>query len=154
MMRSRWSGTDEELVDAIRVAVSESEPPDGIVQQARAAFSLRNVVAQIAELDFDSAIDDDDLARVRATFGSRRLSFRTPALSLTIDIRDRPRRIVGRIEPPTPMTIVLRQPPAEWTVTTDEHGYFIFEQVAAGAASLRCWTPEGQSDVETEWVTL
>jgi hypothetical protein len=136
------------------MAVADMEPPPDVILQARASFGWRDVSAQVARLEFDSAVDDDDLARVRTISAARRLSFRSEAFSLVLEVHEGPRRIVGRIEPSTPMIVELRQPTTESSVSPDEFGYFSFDGVSRGAVSLRCTLSAGGAAVDTEWVTL
>ncbi len=57
---------DEQLLAELRSLACRIGPtPPALVEAARAAFSWRAVATAIAGLEFDSAVDDDDLARVR-----------------------------------------------------------------------------------------
>jgi hypothetical protein len=145
---------DDQLLDSVRRAVHEAGPPPDVVRQARDSYKFRDLAAQIAALEFDSVLDDEDLARVRTNSPARRLTFRSETFTVTLEVRETPKRIVGRIDPPTPMTIVLRQPADARSVTPDAFGYFTFETVGSGAVSVRCTPETGVGVVDTEWVTL
>jgi len=70
---------DEQLLAELRSLVHRmGTTPPALVAAAKAAFSWRSVAAAIAGLEFDSAVDGDDLARVRDGGPERRLRFRCP----------------------------------------------------------------------------
>ncbi len=154
MNQRRWSESDDELLEAVRAALHDTGPPPEVIRQARDSYRFRCVAAQIAALEFDSALDDEDLARVRTNSGARRLTFRGTTFRLTLEVREGPSRIVGRIDPPTPMTVILRQPEDETAVTPDARGYFAFDTLTTGAMSVQCRPATGDGVVDTEWVTL
>ena len=91
----------DEILEAVRMLRRRLEPaPQAVVDQARAAFSWRGVAASIAGLEFDSAVDDDDLARVRDAGSERRLRFRGAGRVVEVVLVDNTRRLAGQIDPP------------------------------------------------------
>jgi hypothetical protein len=152
-----WADTDERslLDEAVRVLRDAEPVPTAVMAQARGAFAWRNLSAAIAELEFDSAVDNDDLARVRGRNEERRLSFRGPDLTVELSVTDGGRRLVGNITPVRAATIELRNPQRTQTTSVDDRGSFLFERIPRGSVSLRCTMAGGEArDIETEWVTL
>jgi hypothetical protein len=135
-------------------ALRADPPPPDVLRQARASFAWRDLAAEIARLEFDSAIDDGGLARVRGVPRTRRLYFHGERSVVSLELHSPKRKIVGRIDPAEATAVELRFAGGSWMTRSDEHGYFAFERAPSGAASLR-WSPAGASRaVETEWVTL
>jgi hypothetical protein len=150
-------GAGEELLEALRSVRRRLEPvPPAVVEQAMAAFAWRSVAASIAGLEFDSAVDDDELARVRDAGSERRLRFRGPGRVIEVVLVDNARRLAGRIEPPLAGSVMLRHSDgATSTAPVNEHGQFFFDTLRRGAFSLRNVPADrALSDFETEWVSI
>ena len=142
----------ERLVGVLRRA----EPvPSEVVRQAKAAYMWRDVAASIALLEYDSAVDDDGLARVRGTASERVLRFAGPGATVHLSVIDGGQRLVGRLDPAAAGTVELRHPDGAITAEVDHLGRFLFETSPRGSVSLRC-TPRdaGTPSVKTEWVTI
>jgi hypothetical protein len=153
-MRATWLASDDELIGVIGHVLSTDPPPADVLGQARASFAWRNVFAEIAHLEFDSAIDDGGLVRLRGVPRTRRLHFHSERSVVSLELHLPRRKIVGRIDPAEQTEVELRSVNGSWVTQSDEHGYFAFESTTPGPASLR-WSPSGESRaVETEWVTL
>jgi len=151
---NRGAHDDDSLLEEVLRVLRGAEPvPAGVVNQARSAFAWRNLSAALAELVFDSAIDDDDLARVRGRSTERRLSFRGASVTLEVSITDGGTRLVGNISPPRRGTIELRHPRTTTTTSIDDSGSFLFDLVPSGSVSLACTSDDGQA-IETEWITI
>jgi len=146
---------DDELFDRLKRATGLAEvPPPGVLRQALEAFSWRGVSTALAAIDYDSAIDDDDSARVRAAGRDRRLSFRGSQGVLEVSVIDDGQRLVGRVEPASPGQVQLRHPSRTDTAVADRFGHFVFESLEPGPVSFN-WQPEdGASGFDTEWVTI
>jgi hypothetical protein len=129
---------DEQLLAELRSLARRIGPtPPALVEAARAAFSWRAVATAIAGLEFDSAVDDDDLARVRDGGPERRLRFRCP------------NHVVE-------LTVAENNPDGVWlSAAVNPLGQFFFDAVPRGSVSLRPVTTDGgPADFETEWVTI
>jgi hypothetical protein len=154
MMGPTWTAPDDVLLESIARALQTDPVPFDVLRQARSSFAWRDLAAEIALLEFDSAIDDDGLVRVRALPSARRLYFRTGQLVVSLEVHQPQRKVVGRIEPAGSVTLELRHQGGSSVVDSDRYGYFAFDHLPPGAISLR-WQPTGQDRVvETEWVTL
>ncbi|HWG73369.1 MAG TPA: hypothetical protein VG184_04870 [Acidimicrobiales bacterium] len=144
----------EELTSVFRRL--ESVPTE-VLAAAREAYAWRSVATAIAEVEFDSAIDNDDgLIGVRDAGSERRLRFRGPGSVVNVSVIDGGRRLVGRFEPAMAGSVVLRQPGrASIRAQVDALGQFLFEDLSQGAISLRpIPTDPALPQFETEWVTM
>jgi hypothetical protein len=148
---------DEQLLAELRSLARRIGPtPPALVEAARAAFSWRAVATAIAGLEFDSAVDDDDLARVRDGGPERRLRFRCPNHVVELTVAENNRALAGRVDPPFAGTVVLRHPDGVWlSAAVNPLGQFFFDAVPRGSVSLRpVETDQSLADFETEWVTI
>lgn len=144
------------LDEVISVLRSAESPPLAVVASAQAAYGWRRVMAAVAGLEFDSAVDDDDLVRVRALMSERLLRFRSGTAVAELSVIDDGRRLAGRIHPPAPGAVVLRHPGRpDVRAEVDEFGQFLFENVPRGAISVLT-EPSDPSypEFQTEWVTI
>lgn len=157
-MRTEENGIEDErlLAELRSLALRIGPTPPALVEAAKAAFSWRSVATAIAGLEFDSAVDDDDLARVRDGGPERRLRFRCPDHVVELTVADNNRAVAGRVDPPFAGTVVLRHPDgARLSAAVNQFGQFFFDAVPRGAVSLRpVATDHSVADFETEWVTI
>lgn len=145
---------DDLLARVGRVLSVAEPPPVDVVRQAKAAFAWRDISMGLAVLDYDSAVDDDGLARVRSGTRDRQLTFRGPLGTIEVSVLAGGQRLVGRVEPVGAGAVVLRQPSGTRTAAADRFGQFIFESIDRGPVSIR-WQPEDSADgFDTEWVTV
>ncbi len=153
----RTSDEDERLLRELRQAASRLDPaPGAVVAAAQASFTWRTIDAELAELTFDSAVDDT--TTVRGGAGPRLLAFEAPGVSVEVEVSavGSRRRLVGQLAPPQSARIELRHPEGTLTVESDRLGRFAVDDAAAGPASLRCHllgTP-ASSPVVTDWISL
>lgn len=150
------SRADEQLLAELSSLMRHLEPaPPALVEAAKAAFSWRSVARAIAGLEFDSAVDDDDLARVRDGGPERQLRFRGPGHVIELTVANN-RTLAGRLDPPFAGTVVLRHPDgATLSAPVNQFGQFFFDTVRRGAVSLRPIPIDHTlPDFETEWVTI
>lgn len=155
-MTGDGAGLVDPLLAEVAGVLRRAEPvPADVVARARSALAWRSVAVSIAGLEFDSAVDDDDLARVRGPGAERRLRFRSPEGIVQMSVIDGGRRLVGRLEPRLASSVTLRHPAGSASAPVDGLGQFFFEALPRGSVSLSC-VPEGagRPGVETEWVTL
>jgi hypothetical protein len=144
------------LAEVISVLRAAPPVPAAVVSGAEAAYGWRSVMAAIADLEFDSAVDDDDLARVRSGGNERRLRFRGAGAVADLSVIDDGHRLAGRLEPPIQGSVVLRHPGRpDVTTRVDELGQFLFENLPKGAVSVRTVpTDPDTPGFQTEWVTI
>jgi len=149
---------DERMVEELRELARVADPvPPEVVFAAKGSLAWRRVDAELAELSFDSSIDEDLLSSgVRGDDGVRMVSFEAPSLTVEVEITSSGdgRRLVGQLVPPQEAELELRSAGGSVAAATDELGRFSITTGAAGPASLRCRLGSGGSFVETGWVLL
>jgi hypothetical protein len=149
---------DEPLVEELRRAASRFDPPPpAVLEAAKATFSWRTIDAELAELAFDSIIDQPATA-LRSGEGPRLLTFTAPGLEVEVEVsRDGPRRrLVGQVVPPQAAQIEVNHGDGVETVQADALGRFVAEGVSAGPVRLRCRLDAAPAarPVVTQWVTI
>jgi hypothetical protein len=131
--------------------------PGRLVEQAAAAFDLRTIDAELAELVLDS-VGARDIALVRGPDEPRLLTFRARPLTIEVEVFDTGavRRIVGRVIPAAPVEIGYRHGAQAGTAVADDLGRFIIGSTGSGPLRLRCRPAgaTGSGEVVTEWVVV
>jgi hypothetical protein len=136
----------EELKDALTQADSV---PDDVLAAAKESFTWRTIDAELAELVFDSAMEE--VAGVRGEGAAeRQLTFR--AADLEIEIMVDGRQVTGQLVPPQEATVELAAGGSTQASAVDEFGAFSFDDVPAGPVRLTCRV--GDTAVTTEWTVL
>ena len=146
---------DDGLVDRLRRVAAEADPvPAAVLAAARAAFDLRTLDADLAELVADSR---DSAALVRGPGGRRQLAFAAGAVTLDVEVTEdgTRRRLLGSAEGTTgPVTAhSSRAGVAPVTADLDEAGRFLLDGLAAGPTRLSCPGAAGRA-VVTAWAVL
>jgi|SRR4051795_3143269 hypothetical protein len=147
----------EDLLAELRLAGLVVDPvPERVVFAAKASLSWRTIDAELAELTYDSALDEDRLSLVRGATASRMLTFSAGGLIVDLEVEgtDRERRLVGEVSPAQRAMIVVRHAEGTTEVETDEDGRFRTGVVPAGPISLSLRLAAGGATVQTEWITL
>lgn len=150
------AGPDELLERLAAIVDIVDPPPPQVAAAARDAFALRSIEAELAELVYDSWLDDRALAGVRTSSGPRRLTFDAPELTLEVqvDVADgRTCQLVGQVVPPRPGIVEVRHAERSLSVSVDRLGRFSVERLPPGHISLRC-RAEGAPPVDTAWVVV
>ena len=148
---------DEALLDRLRVLCEEVDPmPDTVAQAARAAFGLRRLDAELAELMLDSA---DELAgavavRTAGLADIRMLSFAAGPLSVELQVTDRDgaRHLVAQVIGVELIAAALETEIGRRELDTDD-GVLIAEQVPAGRIRFHLRTAHGP-DYLTSWIHI
>ena len=147
----------DELLDELRLAGLVVDPvPDRVVFAAKASLSWRTVDAELAQLTYDSALDDERLSLVRGVAATRLLTFSTPGLTLDVEVEGtgRDRRLLGELAPAQAAVVSIRHAEGVTEVETDEDGRFRTGPVPGGPIALSLRLAAGGSMVQTEWITL
>ncbi|HET6751815.1 MAG TPA: hypothetical protein VFL71_21420 [Actinomycetes bacterium] len=149
---------DEALLEELRGAAHRFDPPPpAVLEAARASLTWRTIDAELAALEFDSAVDQA-AAAVRSGEGPRLLTFSAPGLNIEVEVSPLgPRRqLVGQLVPAQAARIDVRHAGGVTTVQADQLGRFGVDAVSAGPVSLRCHlaTVPPSPPVVTEWIPL
>ena len=146
----------DRLEERLRRVASEADPvPESVVAAARAAFTTRDLDAELAELVADSAVDEGVLTR-DGSDDVRMLSFAVGDVTVDVDVEPGPAPgtvvvhglVVGAVG-----EIVVVTHDARVSAAVDDHGRFQNLAVSAGPVRLELTTAEGRR-VATSWVTL
>jgi hypothetical protein len=153
-MTDRDGARDEQLIEELRaVAARMDGPPPEVEEAARAAFSWRTIDAELAELTYDSLLDDRPLAGMRGAGGPQVLSFESPEVTIDVEISVQPgerRRLVGQLAPPQPASVEIRTLHGTTPVNADDLGRLLADGLPPGPLSLRCHLASG-GVIVTEW---
>lgn len=147
---------DAALLEALRAVAGRVDPvPPEVREAARASFTWRTIDAELAELAYDSLLDDDRLVGVRSSDAPRTLSFEGAGCSVEVEVAEEgdARRLLGQLVPPQTAAVEVRHPAGVVTVDADEVGRFSVAGLPAGPVSLRC-AVAGAAPLETAWVTI
>jgi hypothetical protein len=145
---------DDQLLALLQDAVREGrEVPPEFTEAGRNAFAWRGIDAELAQLTYDSELDRDAAAGVRAEAASiRALTFTSPHLTIELEVGDD--SLLGQLVPTGEGTIeVLTQGGVTTFIPVDEVGCFPVSPIPASPFRLRCRTAAGPS-VVTGWITL
>lgn len=164
MTDPRFSGADparepdpeeDETLLAVLAAAGDLDPvPPDMDAAARAGFAWRTLDAELAELTYDSLLEEDALAGMRGVAAARSLTFDGPRLSLDLEASasGRRRRLMGQVVPPQQAEVEVRSAQGSVTVAADEAGRFSVDDLAPGPVSLR--VAARGATVVTDWVLL
>jgi hypothetical protein len=149
---------DEALLARLTEVVrSIDEVSEDVLEAARSSYAWRTIDAELAEIAYDSLLDEDALAGVRSGAQPRQITFESPDLTIELEVAvvsDR-RRIVGQLIPTQPAAVVIRHPSGEVAVEADELGRFMAEAIIVGPVSLSCSLEGGQGkSVNTDWIVI
>lgn len=144
---------DLELLLALRSALDEVIVPPAVVDAAKTLFDLRDLDVELATLTHDALVDGTGLTAVRSgESGSWTLAFAGPSLSIELEVKDDPLRVVGQIIPAVAADVVVQQREGRQEVRTDASGMFSVTLATGGPVRLVVTTPNGR--VATEWLLL
>lgn len=147
------SREDDQLLARLRLGLALSDvAPSDVTAFAKAAFSWRDIDAELAELDFDS-IDEDIPSGVRSSATARMISFQAGQWMLDVEYDEAASRLMGHISPEAGYTIELHTSGAFFTAESDERGRFEAGGVASGPLSMVLRFADGQV-IKTQWVVL
>lgn len=154
-MASTWWDDDDLLLAALSEVLRKGSPPvpPRVLEAAQAAYSWRNIDAELATLAYDSALDADLLTQVRSAVSMRVLTFESETMSLQLGVGDD--GLQGQLLPPESWQVELTTPDGTLTsVVADHLGRFAIRPLPLGPVRLACRTADGHTRMTTEWVTV
>jgi hypothetical protein len=107
----------DELADALSSEISSTD-----VDRAVDAYWMARTDALVAELEQE--LDDTEMAGVRGSGRSRRLSFSGPMVAISLDVDPVDRRVAGEVSPPTSTVRWLGRDGSSRALPLDERGRF------------------------------
>lgn len=153
MSENTPSREDETILAALRDGLRKIDPvPADVTAFAQAAFTWRDIDAELAELDFDS-IDEDVPAGVRSSTTARMMSFQAGQWMIDIEYDENSGRLMGAISPEAAYRVDLHTAGAFFTTESDEIGRFTADGVVPGPLGLVLRFADGVV-VKTQWVVL
>ena len=145
--------TDDVMLGLLRDALGDVDPiPEHVRAAACEAILWRTLDAELAELVFDSSVDD--LVGVRSEGSDRQVTFRAPGVEIEVGVMGSgTREIIGQLVPPQTATVELRSDDTVRETRTDRLGRFRFPDVSSGSVSIVVTTEDG-TRIATEWMVL
>jgi hypothetical protein len=146
-------------MEELRALAGRSDPvPDEAIRFVESLFTWRTVDAELAELSYDSVLDDEGAALAQGPDQPRLLTFGGRSMTLEVEVVEvRGRRgLRGQLAPPQPAEIEARQRNGIQRARADEMGRFLIEGLAPGPVSLRCRAGSEREAVptDTDWFLL
>jgi hypothetical protein len=140
---------DDRLLALVGEVLDRIDPVPADATATAVAADLGGVDAELAELVFDSLLDERAVA-VRDAPGTdvRSLTFTAGARTIEIDVSDAD--VVGRVTPVGAGTVELEQPRGRRTIPVDDRGRFR-APLAPGPLRLRFGIADAA--VATPWIT-
>jgi hypothetical protein len=147
---------DTALLQELRRAADLHDPvPPEVLAAAKASFTWRTIDAELAELSFDSLVDDDSVL-VRGGDQPRLLTFEASSVTIELVIvADAAiRRVVGQLVPVQRATIQVDHSGGTAGASADELGRFRADALDPGPMRIRVVPESGQPVTETDWVAI
>lgn len=144
---------DDQLLNELGRALEAGDSlPEAVVTSAKESYTWRSIDSELAELVFDSSVDE--LIGVRGAETTRQVTFRAPGVEIEVMVvAEHARRVVGQLVPPQQATIELRSGENVREQGSDSLGRFSFDDVEPGLFQIAVSTADGHS-VVTEWTVV
>lgn len=143
---------DAELVAQLGRALDDLDPvPDDALVAARAAFDLGRADDALADLVFDSLLDDSRVAMRHDGAVVRSLGFVAQGYRIDIELIDDDAALLGHLEPAQAAHVELETVDGRRDMEVDDLGRFHFS-AARGSLRLRLHIAAGPV-VVTPWIT-
>ena len=144
---------DDELLAQLGLALDETDPvPDDALAVARAVFDLGNADAELAELVFDSLLDEAQVVMRTDTLTgeARTLGFAAGGHRVDIELSADGTTLLGQLAPAERTRVELETTAGSRQTESDDLGRFRFT-VERGSLRLRVVTEDGLI-VTTPWI--
>ncbi len=139
-------------LDLLRATASQVDPvPDTLVAMAKESFTWRTIDAELAELVFDSLVDE--VVGVRGVGGAgqaRAMSFETAGGAIEIEVDQG--HLVGQVAPAAAVLVELRHPGGTIVDHSDVVGRFRFDGVPRGP--VRITVSGAGPTISTDWFVI
>ncbi|MDX6226925.1 MAG: hypothetical protein QOI76_315 [Frankiales bacterium] len=151
-------GADDALLAELSAAaaVHDAVPP-AVLAAAKASLTWRTIDTELADLAFDSSVDESRVLVRGPQSDEQLLTFETEELAVDLQVTKRGdgRRLVGQLAPAGVAEIEVRTASGVVvTITSDELGRVPAVDVPAGSLSLRIRRAGAAVAVVTDWVTV
>lgn len=146
---------DDPLFQRLRGVSEQADPvPEFVLEAARAAFLMRRIDAELAELVMDSAVDAGSVLVRGPGDHVRMLSFETQQVSVDIQVTttDGLRALLVVVDGASG-AVTIETTDGTKEAVIDEHGRFSVDGIPAGTVRLHLTAADG-SAVTTSWVSL
>lgn len=145
---------DQRLLAELGRALDEHDPvPEDAVAVAVAAFDLGRADTELAELVFDSFVDEPLVAMRHEGSEARSLGFVARGYRVDVELIEEEAVLLGQIEPARAARVSLETAEGLRPGEVDDLGRFRFE-AARGSLRLRLTFGEGDAAVVvTPWIT-
>lgn len=143
------------IPDGLIDVVDTADPiPYDVMRSIRASFHRRSLDAELAELTYDSMLDDP--VGVRSGPSDRHLSFQGPRMAVEMSVAPERRRVVGQLVPALTGDVEVRHGRGSFTIGVDDYGRFFADDLPGGPVSFRCRGEDGADSVVTvtDWIVL
>lgn len=147
---------DDALLLRLRTVAADADPVPALVRDlAKAAFSLRDLDAELAVLVLDSDAPGQELAGVRGGAEVRLLSYEAAAVGLELQVARRGGHssVVGQVVGPPPARVVVETERQEHVVSPDTSGVFTLEGLDAARLRVKLGYDD-DTTVTTPWTSL
>jgi hypothetical protein len=151
-VRSDWD--DDRLLAALSEAIKTRQAvPVWFIETGKNAFAWHNIDAELAQLTYDSNVDQREAAVMRSETASiRALTFTSDHLTLELEVTGN--SLLGQLLPPRAGNLEIQTRAGEISTTqVDEIGCFSVDPIPDSPFRLRCRTADG-TDVLTGWITI
>ena len=141
----------------LRAVTSEADPvPEAVLDAATAAFALRTLDAELAELVADSLVDDAAVVTRAVVSDVRMLSFACGDVSVEVDVETDPSSGSLRLHGfavGAAVEVVIVRASSRSSVPLAAGGRFDAGLVEPGPLRLELTTPDGHR-VTTAWISI
>jgi hypothetical protein len=150
-----YDDQDTALLRALGRAVEAHDPvPADVVAAAKASYTWRTIDAELAELSFDSLLEDS--VQVRGHDQPRLLTFEgaSVTIELVVVAEAANRKLEGQLVPVQRAMVEVVHTGGVESAQADDSGRFRADTLGAGPMRIRVVPDAGNRVTETDWVAI